>query len=203
MLQALGAPVQVGPVRAALARKRQEYGVDSPDNLAKQIAGTLADIGPQHLPPAVFGVTPSTEAVALRWKCQLNENAKITALYGVFPELTHNEIVNLATAGKATGPLVVLRDPQDDPLVRRQIGHALDVLGGATYDLVGDGDDALARQMALVYLGDYVSVYLAYLRGVDPTPVLPIVRLKDRMAADEAAEAAGAAGADGAGKAKS
>lgn len=189
MLQALGAPVDAGPAFAALGRKRQEYGVGAPDNLAKRIARTLHEAGPQHLPPAVFGVSPSTEAVALRWKCQLNENAKVTALYGVFPELTHNEIVNLATAGKRVGPIMVLRDPQDDPLVRRQIGHALDVLGGGAHDLVAEGDDALERQISQVYLGDYVSVYLAYLRGLDPTPVEPIVSLKNRMAADLEAQA--------------
>lgn len=184
MLKALGAPVDVGPALAALKHKRSLYGAAAPDNLAKQIARTLHEVGPRHLPPAIFGVCPSTEAVALRWKCQLNENAKVTVLYGVFPELTHNEIVNLRAARRDVGPIVVLRDPQDDPLVRRQIGHALDILGGAAHDLVGDDAEALARQMSLVYLGDYVSVYLAFLRGIDPTPVEPIVRLKERMAAD-------------------
>ena len=32
-----------------------------------------------------------------------------------------------------------------------------------------------------VYIGDFTSVYLAILRGVDPTPVGMIALLKDRL----------------------
>ena len=35
--------------------------------------------------------------------------------------------------------------------------------------------------MSLVMLGDLVSIYLALLDGVDPTPVEPIERLKERL----------------------
>ena len=35
--------------------------------------------------------------------------------------------------------------------------------------------------MSLVLLGDMVSVYLAILRGKDPTPVLEIESLKQRL----------------------
>jgi glucose/mannose-6-phosphate isomerase len=56
------------------------------------------------------------------------------------------------------------------------------MLGGATFELQGAGADPLARQLDLVALGDYASVYLAILRGVDPTPVDAIVRLKARIA---------------------
>lgn len=181
MLQALGAPIAADLALGRLDALRSEYGLESSDNLAKRIAISLLPEREWRL-PAIFGVSPSTEAVARRWKCQLNENAKITALYGVFPELTHNEIVNLVETPAGRGPIVVLRDPADPDLVQRQIGHALDLLGGATFDLQADGADVLSRQMALVYLGDFVSVYLAMLRGVDPTPVAPIVALKERMA---------------------
>ncbi|MEM4398150.1 MAG: SIS domain-containing protein, partial [Candidatus Woesearchaeota archaeon] len=44
---------------------------------------------------AIFGVNPYTSSIALRWKNQFNENSKLTVLYNNFPELTHNEIVNL------------------------------------------------------------------------------------------------------------
>ena len=35
--------------------------------------------------------------------------------------------------------------------------------------------------MSLVLLGDLVSLYLAVLRGVDPTPVAVLERLKDTL----------------------
>ncbi len=37
--------------------------------------------------------------------------------------------------------------------------------------------------MSLVLLGDLVSLYLAVLQGVDPTPVDILVRFKDELAA--------------------
>jgi glucose/mannose-6-phosphate isomerase len=197
MLSAIGAPVEPTDAIAGLAAHRDTYGgsasgAPGAPNVAKRIAWTLADwlgkpVATPVLPPAVFGVMPSTEAVALRWKCQFNENSKATVLHACFPELTHNEIVNLASAGANLGPIVVLRDPSDPPMIRRQVDHVIEMLAGTVYDLQSDGDDLLSRQMALVQLGDYVSVYLALLRGIDPLPVDPIVDLKRRMAGQQGA----------------
>ncbi|HET9475887.1 MAG TPA: SIS domain-containing protein, partial [Dehalococcoidia bacterium] len=39
--------------------------------------------------------------------------------------------------------------------------------------------------LSLVYLGDYVSVYLALLYGVDPTPTTVIDELKAWLATQE------------------
>ena len=44
------------------------------------------------------------------------------------------------------------------------------------------GESPLARLMSAVLLGDFVSVYLAVRRGVDPTPVTAIDQLKSRLA---------------------
>ena len=43
------------------------------------------------------------------------------------------------------------------------------------------GSSALAIVFSLVMLGDFVSVYTAILRGVDPTPVPVLMSLKDRL----------------------
>ena len=40
------------------------------------------------------------------------------------------------------------------------------------------GRSALARLMSLIALGDFVSAYVAIRKGVDPTPVDVIQRLK-------------------------
>ncbi len=45
----------------------------------------------------------------------------------------------------------------------------------------GRGTSRLARILSLVLLGDLVSIYLAYLRGIDPTPVEVIDAVKRRM----------------------
>lgn len=167
---------------AQLKRERETYllAVEAAKNPAKQLASRLSG-----KTPVVFGVHPSTEAVAMRWKAQLNENSKVTCLFGIFPELTHNEIVNLAHRPHPGHVMVILRDPQDPPLLTRQLTFARDIMRPSlddVIDLVADGADALSRQMSLSYLGDWVSVYLALMNDVDPTPVEAIFGLKDRMA---------------------
>lgn len=165
-----------------LRAERETYLPEVPTekNPAKQLAQALGG-----KTPVVFGVYPSTEAVATRWKCQINENSKVTVLANVFPELTHNEIVNLAARAHPEHAMVILRDPEDPELLARQLDIARDILRpqvAAVHELVGGGSDKLTRQMSLVYLGDYVSVYLATMAGVDPTPVEAISVLKRRMA---------------------
>ena len=45
------------------------------------------------------------------------------------------------------------------------------------------GRSVLARLMTLIVVGDHASVYVALRRGVDPTPVPVIERLKAALAA--------------------
>lgn len=175
---------ELDPARAIaqLKRERETYGlaVAAEHNPAKQIASKLSG-----KTPVVFGVHPSTEAVAMRWKAQFNENSKVTCLFGIFPELTHNEIVNLAHQPHPGHVMVLLRDPQDPPLLTRQLTFARDIMRPSldeVIELAGHGEDPLSRQMSLSYLGDWVSVYVALMNGIDPTPVEAIFGLKDRMA---------------------
>ena len=46
----------------------------------------------------------------------------------------------------------------------------------------------LSRMAALVQFADYVSLYLAFLRGVDPTPIASIDAFKRRLAEHAAAQ---------------
>jgi glucose/mannose-6-phosphate isomerase len=162
-------------------RERCAPGVPSAENPAKRLAQALFG-----RTPIVVGTTPTTEAVALRWKCQINENSKQTCLYAALPEMTHNDIVNLTAAPHQAFDLVVLSDPEDSTFVARQRAITLDLLRPslhAIHELSGEGETLLARQLTAIYLGDFVSVYLAFLNNVDPTPVDTIFALKDRMKA--------------------
>ncbi len=44
------------------------------------------------------------------------------------------------------------------------------------------GKSRLAKMLSLTYLGDFVSIYLAFLQGLDPTPIEVIQNLKSEMA---------------------
>jgi glucose/mannose-6-phosphate isomerase len=47
----------------------------------------------------------------------------------------------------------------------------------------GDEKDYLARMLYSMYLGDYISIYLAVLRGIDPSPVRTIEGFKWELTA--------------------
>ncbi len=53
-------------------------------------------------------------------------------------------------------------------------------LGGVN-EIYAQGKSDLDRVLSLIYFGDFLSVYLAVLGGVDPTPVEVISRLKKEI----------------------
>lgn len=155
----------------------EEWGPDAPEGaepkrLARRLEGRL---------PVVYGAG-TMAPVARRWKTQLNENAKVPAFFGELPEADHNEICGFEAAGDLA-PLeaIFLRDPtHEDPLARRvALTAKLASASGSGGELVGArGESPVERVMSMVLCGDLVAVYLAALRGVDPTPVEAIESFK-------------------------
>lgn len=135
--------------------------------------------------PIVYGAPPFT-AIAKRWQTQLNENAKVLAFSSVFPEADHNELVGWCSDGTARRFAPVFMRDRDETLeMRRRLDATAHLITRHTkVERVEDGgSDLLGRMLGLLFLGDYVSLYLAVLRGVDPRPVRPIEQLKARLAA--------------------
>jgi glucose/mannose-6-phosphate isomerase len=162
--------------------RRFGLGADASSNTARQLAEWM--LGGT---PVVYGTAPMTSAVAARWCGQIAENSKMVAHGNELPEMNHNEIVGLCGPPPFAGSsrVVFLRDAQDHERVSRRIDitrDALGELGIEAREVQSFGGPALARMLSLVQLGDYVSLYLALLGGVDPTPVRPIDRLKRALA---------------------
>jgi glucose/mannose-6-phosphate isomerase len=137
--------------------------------------------------PVIYAGADLLENVAVRWRCQINENAKEAALSAVVPEMNHNEILAYSAATTETRRLAVvsLRDESDHPQVKRRFDLLRELLTGraaGVREARAHGGSALSRVLSLVMMGDYVSVYLAYLKGVDPTPIPFIDLLKKRLA---------------------
>jgi glucose/mannose-6-phosphate isomerase len=160
------------------------YGLDIPltENQAKQLASKL-----YGKLPVIYTGSGTVEAVGLRWKGQFNENSKSPAYIGVFPELNHNEIMGWDEKRRILGDffVMVLRDPDDHPRVRRRMDITAELVrpvAGGYVEFEGSGSGALARVLSLVTLGDFTSVYLAIHNGVDPTPVEKIEQLKAALA---------------------
>jgi glucose/mannose-6-phosphate isomerase len=156
--------------------------VEGSDNLARQIAldlqGNLA---------VIWGSSAHSEIAAMRWKTQINENAKTPAYFNIFPELNHNEIVGFEAPADLLARLVViiLRDPEDHPRVQRRIDISTGIIRDRVHKIIevpARGQSWLARFYSLVYVGDYASYYLAQAYGINPTPVAVIDYLKAELA---------------------
>ncbi|MCS7140691.1 MAG: SIS domain-containing protein [Candidatus Nitrosocaldus sp.] len=130
-----------------------------------------------------------TRAAAIRWKQMLNENAKLQCYYDIYPELLHNEIeVWHGQGSHEDAALVMLRD---DAYEREQGENGYDLYaainkskrllsskGMNIIELWSVGRSPLTRLLSLSYIGDLLSVHLAYARGVDPTRIPNIDYIK-------------------------
>ncbi|HUT74782.1 MAG TPA: bifunctional phosphoglucose/phosphomannose isomerase [Armatimonadota bacterium] len=166
-----------------LQAQAREYGPQSPTaaNRAKQLAELL-----QGRLPIIYGATPTLGVVAYRWRTQCNENAKTLALSHELPELDHNEVVGWEL-GRDLLPrrcVIVLTDPALPERMRLRLDITRDLLGADVdvYREPARGESALARVLSAMYLGDFASLYLALLNGVDPFEIKPINELKRRLA---------------------
>ncbi len=152
------------------------------NNPAKRLAVELFE----YL-PVIFGTEGYLSAVAYRWKCEINENAKCPCFWGEFPELNHNETVgwqNLQTLS-SNFVLVVFKDDESTDRIKVRIKTTVELLRdnfGKILEIPSEGKSRLARALGLMYLGDIASVYLAFLYNVDPTPVDRIAILKAELA---------------------
>jgi glucose/mannose-6-phosphate isomerase len=136
--------------------------------------------------PVILVSDGTTYAAGLRWKTQLNENSKMTALLSAFPELDHNDIVNFSflKKGEHKFSFVILRDAGDTERMKKRIEVTKSLISGnvgGIAEVSSQGESVLARTMSHVFYGDYLSVYLAVLEGVDPTPVEIIEKLKKEL----------------------
>jgi glucose/mannose-6-phosphate isomerase len=137
--------------------------------------------------PVIWSSSDLLEPVNLRWRGQINENAKQLAWSGWLPELNHNEIVGWQNPDDMLQrmAIVLLKDREDNARVVQRMAITKDLLKnqpGAFIEIGTRGESRLARMFSVVHRGDWVSFHLAMLNGVDPTPVERINHLKNQLA---------------------
>lgn len=177
------APLRFSPDLEAHARKAQEALVPAaPEskNPAKKFARGLHDKLPVWCASAPLG------PVALRGRCQLNENAKMFARQEELPEANHNDLVPWSKLDRPEHSFVgFLRQRDEPPEIHRRFDFLHSLLKRRKVPhmeyLVRDSPP-MARVLEALMFVDYTSVYAAVLRGVDPTPVEIIGELKQRLA---------------------
>lgn len=155
-----------------------EKAVD--ENFSKRLA-----LGVCGTMPIIYGFG-FYRAVSQRFKQQFNENSKIPSKWDVFPELNHNEIVGWERADKLATcfSTVFIRDENEPKETRLRIEITKELIQknvAKIFEVWSLGESKLAKMLSTILIGDFTSVYLAVLRGVDPTPVRTISLLKDKM----------------------
>ncbi|MFY9147508.1 MAG: bifunctional phosphoglucose/phosphomannose isomerase [Bacillota bacterium] len=168
--------IMVG-LREVLAPQSPE-SVNQAKQLARRIHGKL---------PIIYGAEGYRAVVAQRWKGQVNENSKAPAYWNVYPELNHNEIVGWKAYPELLSRMYVinLRDKTESPKMQRRIEVTSEIikkLAAGVEDVWAVGKSDLAKLFSLVYIGDFVSLYLAFLNNEDPLPVESIAYLKSQLA---------------------
>lgn len=120
-------------------------------------------------------------SVARRWANQFAENSKHLAHWNLLPEVYHNELVGLCDSLESQQIIVpVFLIEEEDKMfliakdLLRESGYHPLVFKRKTRDISG--------LLYLVVLGDFLSIELAKLKGILPTPIPSIEKLKSKLA---------------------
>ena len=145
------------------------------NNPAKQIAKQLTG----H-PVVVYG-GPNLEMVAMKWKIDINENAKQIAFWNRLPEFNHNEFIGWQHPKDNNLRVIELKSSLDNDRIEKRYEVSNRLLSGimpAPIIVEAHGETKLQQMLWTLLLGDFVSVYLAVLNQTDPVPVELIEKLK-------------------------
>lgn len=150
--------------------------IDMERNPAKRLAHSLLG----HF--LVLYSLQRMSSVARRFKNQLAENSKQVAKYEALPESCHNEIEAWQSSPARSLP-VLIRDTGESSFERAIFEGFRSTIGSASsaspIDVKVSSEGVLSRLLCPILFLDYVSVYMALLRRVDPTPTRLIAKYKN------------------------
>ena len=148
----------------------------------KEAAAKVADRTYNKVP--IIYTTDRMEAVAVRLRQQINENAKMLCWHHVVPEMNHNELVGW-TEKHADKAVIYLRNKDDHKRNQVRIEINQDIIGSycdTIIDIFSKGNNLIEKALYLVHLGDWISWYLSEHKGVDAIEIKVINHLKSELA---------------------
>jgi len=147
-------------------------------NQAKQLAQEIFGNS------AVIYSGPTLGFAAHKWKININENAKNVAFYYELPEFSHNEFTGWLFPQTKPIKVIELQSSLDHPQINKRFEISNRLLSGkmpTPLTVNAAGKTKLDQLLWTILLGDFVSAYLAFLNGIDPTPVDLIEKLKKEL----------------------
>ncbi|MBL7889833.1 MAG: bifunctional phosphoglucose/phosphomannose isomerase [Bacteroidia bacterium] len=144
-------------------------------------AKTIADKLNGKLP--VIYATTYNEGIAIRFRQQLNENAKILCWHHIIPEMNHNELVGWTQKNDDLSVLIFLdKDEYSRNLARVDINkEVIKKYTSNITEIYSKGNSVIEKAIYFIHLGDWISVLLAETRGVDAVEVNVINHLKSKL----------------------
>ena len=125
----------------------------------------------------------SCEGAVVRFRQQINENSKMLCGHHSFPEMNHNELVGWVEENKDLA-VVTMRTSFDYARTVKRYDFCkslFEKLSSSVTDIYAKGNSRLEQYLYLVHIGDWISCYLADLKGIDPVEVKVIDRLKAEL----------------------
>lgn len=170
-----------------LEKRAAEYSdFNSKNNIALDLAKKLF-----RTIPVIYSAEERLDSINIRWRNQIQENAKNPAFGGFLPEMNHNEVNGwtitengLPLSAVSNFSAIILRDAADNPRISLRYEFLKSILHGKVKnitELEGQGKYLLTRMIDLIYLADWVSYYMALMNHTDPTPIPMINDLKDLL----------------------
>ncbi|MBK8921010.1 MAG: bifunctional phosphoglucose/phosphomannose isomerase [Saprospirales bacterium] len=144
---------------------------------AQKLAGFLGEKTP------VLYCADQIEAVAIRWRQQINENAKMLCWHHVVPEMNHNELVGWRN-NRPDVAVVWLRNRDDFERTALRMNINKEIVEHYTntsIEVFSKGKSLAEKLFYLVHLGDWLSLYLAQIREIDPVEIRVIDYLKAEL----------------------
>jgi len=122
------------------------------------------------------------EAAAIRFKCSLQENAKIHAIVEDVVEASHNGIISWEIKANVQPILLQGKDDYEKTKQRWEIFEEYFNENNIEFDkIISIEGDIISKLVNLIYILDYASIYLAIINKIDPTPVKSIEYIKKRL----------------------
>ncbi len=122
---------------------------------------------------------------ANKWKICMNENAKNVAWVNQYSELNHNEFIGWTSHPEDKPYAVVeIRSNLENNRVQKRFEVTERLLSGKRPSpnvVVPEGDTLIKQLLWAANLGDFTSLYLALLNGLNPTPVDLVEKLKTAL----------------------
>lgn len=158
---------------------------NSPERMVKENFSKMLALNISGTIPIVYGFG-FYRAVAQRLKQQFNENSKVPSKWDVFPELNHNEVMGWEKVGRFSKVFstILIRDRNEFEEIRYRIEATKDLItskSSKVSEVWSLGKNRLAKIWSVICVGDFISIYLSVLLGVDPTPVKTITLFKEKM----------------------